>query len=91
MKGDGTIEIGTHDQVVQAETIAAYKHLRIMQRQIHAITSDKNPYLNLAKDIRRCTTKAIDQIEQALEKIKAGTTDSIMLEILNEIDGEIRY
>lgn len=81
----------TIKNVRQCETIAAYKKLRIIQCKLNAMIEDKERVFIMPLDIGKSLSNAIDQIEQALEKIKSDTTDLIILEIMNEIDGEVRY
>ena len=76
---------------MNSEIISNYGKLRLIQRDIHTETLDENRMLVLTGKVRTHCSNAIDQIEQALEKIKADTADTVMLEIMNEIDGEVRY
>ena len=73
-----------------AETIAAYRKLRITQHDLNAIIENQK-LLFIESNTGKNLSNAIDQIEQALGVIKKATTDSIVLEILYEIDGEVRY
>lgn len=81
----------TNSNIKRAETIASYKKLRIMQQDIHAMTIFQRQVLIMPHDAGKNLSSAIDQIEQALELIKKANTDSIVAEILIEIDGEVRY
>lgn len=80
----------TNSSVKRAETIASYKKLRIMQQDLHAMMLDQKRVLIMPHETSRNLSNAIDQIEQALELIKKTNTDSVVAEILIEIDGEFK-
>ena len=70
-----------------------YKRLRLIQLKIdQAIHHKNNRMLHVIQsdEARSKLSNAIDQIEQALELIKKVNTDSVVAEILIEIDGEVR-
>ena len=72
--------------------ISKYKRLRYYQLKIDQVMNHKcidMTYVLVPDDARLKLSNAIDQIEQALELIKKANTDSVVLEILHEIDGEV--
>lgn len=73
--------------------ISKYKRLRHEQIKIDQIMNHRcidMTHVIRPDEARSKLSNAIDQIEQVLELIKKANTDSVVAEILIEIDGEFK-